>query len=64
MKLIRNKATLAFFTQDARWTDDIEKAWHFTVKADASTAAKQFNLQNVELYYSFDHPRFDFTMPL
>ena len=63
-KLIRNKATRAFLTEDGAWTDDIEKARQFMGAEGASVATKQFNIQNVELYYSFNDPRWDFTLPL
>ncbi len=67
-KLIRSKATHAFLTPDGAWTKDIPSAATFEDHSAAVAAKHQFHLDGeVELYYSFDHPRqsqWDFTMNL
>ena len=67
-KLIRSKSTQAFLTQDGTWTHDIASAVAFADHSAAVAAKHQLHLEGqVELYYSFDHPRpsrWDFTMNL
>jgi hypothetical protein len=66
-KLVRSKTTKSFLTQDGAWTNDIASAAAFRDYSDVLAAKQKFHLDEVELYYSFDHPRqsqWDFTMNL
>lgn len=66
-KLIRSKHTRKFLTREGGWTDSVSSGWDFEAHSELYAAKKQLNLEEVELYYSFDefHPsEYDFTVPL
>jgi hypothetical protein len=66
-KLIRDKASKSFFTEDGAWTDDPRAAWHLGSSLEAHMARRQFNLRNVELYYCYEDEQtssWDFVVPL
>ncbi len=66
-KLIRSTASSAFLGPDGDWTKDIAKAISFPDVPSVQKAREAFNLQGVQLYYSFDQlrrTRWDFTLGL
>jgi hypothetical protein len=67
IKLIRSKATNGFLTSDGNWTPTVENAARFPEESLARAAAKQFQLQDVDLYYLYWEDatsQHDFTIPL
>jgi hypothetical protein len=53
-KVVRAANSHRFLTPAGEWTDDVEKARHFSNILEANEAAKQLNLKNVEFYFSYD----------
>jgi len=53
-----------FLTASAHWTKDLKKAYGFSKFDELSAYCERKELTNVEAYYSFDNPRFDFTLRL
>jgi len=65
-RLIRNKATKAFFNQ-GNWTEDFRLAQDFANVHSASKVAREFGLKEVEVYYLAGDELskiYDFTIPL
>ncbi|HOC58192.1 MAG TPA: hypothetical protein PKI20_21415 [Verrucomicrobiota bacterium] len=65
-KLIRSKATQAFLTADGQWTDQIQAAADFPGLL-ARDAMRDFQLRDLEVYYSFCNTAatsYDFTVSL
>jgi hypothetical protein len=66
-KLIRCKRTQNFLTKDGTWSSDFQKAAEFADPPEAHAAVEQFQLQEVEMYYSFHEDatsQYDFAIPL
>ncbi len=53
-RLIRNKTTGAFLTQDGKWTDDFHKAWDLPEYRQAFALRDQLGLRDVEVFYCYD----------
>ncbi len=68
IKLVRSLITGMFLTSDGGWTTDPAKAWEMQSAIEAQKALRQFNLEDVELYFSFGEDAvsksFNFSMPL
>ncbi len=65
-KLIRSKATRSFLTKDGRWTQRIPEAWQISDVIQAVQATAQLNVDDLEIYYSFNEEEtseWDFTVP-
>lgn len=66
-KLIRSTTTSAFLKRDGAWTLDIAIAAAFGDYVGILDTISQFDLRDVELYYSFHRFRksqWDFVTPL
>ncbi len=53
-KLIRSQITKAFLTKEEQWTTDPHEAWTFETDEEALAVAQRLQLQNFELWYSFN----------
>ncbi len=66
-KLIRDRKTGQFLTDDCTWTTNKDQASDFMVNGKALQNLYRHELGEIEWYYSFDDPRsgttdFDFTI--
>ena len=66
-RLIRHKATLAFFNK-SEWTTDVNRGQEFASIDAAHQSKRQFHLENVEMYFAFKISRpeanYDFSATL
>ena len=65
-KLIRSIATGAFLAEEGGWTNQVFRSREFPDSSQAARAKDTLQLEDVELYYSFDEEvsEWDFTLPL
>jgi len=53
-----------FLTAADKWTKDLKQAYGFSKFAELSAYCERKGLTDVEAYYSFDDPHFDFKLRL
>lgn len=63
-RVIRNKRTQRFLTEDGTWTERPAEALTFSSIPEALLACHTYRLHDAELVYRFGHDELDVAVPI